>query len=171
MLVNFLTKLEETLSPIDIALAEAFQRLLPPMTDAEYLFWYIGTLSVIVASLILGDILHDRRKATESLQRSGSNVPQQPALRKACEASRSSHLRRFATKPELIEAKARARHSDLIQRAQLIGANGKRVSDLDIERDIAAHQVCYVCGSDALAANIPESISAWYIKDFGYCPA
>lgn len=165
---TLLARIEQILTPIDIAVHQHLQKLLPSTdTDTDLVLWYLVPFGIIVASMLVGDVLHERRMAFDEdiLDREdfGAQKEVTPPI--------AGNLRRFASKAELIEAKAQERHALLLARAAAIGASRHRVSDLAIERDVAAHQVYYVPDRGQRGTALPAGISAWYIKDFGYCPA
>lgn len=151
-----LTKIEHFLSPIGVLLQKLIGDNLPPMTDSEIIFWEVVPLLTITLVLILRDVYRDHMAA--KMANRGSNV--EP----------NGQIKRYASKAELIEAYAAIRHKRRVASASLIGANGMQVSDLEVEIDLARSEVVYVGCQSAKDVGLPVATSAWYIKDFGYCP-
>lgn len=75
---------------------------------------------------------------------------------------------KYATKTELIEAKAQAQHFSNLTSGGIYDYDLNRISDIQKERACAALKVTFVGSQYAKLMGLPESKNAWYIAGFGY---
>lgn len=62
---QFLQAIEEALSPLDVALRNLFDNL-PPMTNAEIVFWNVGPLAIVAIILCVRDWLKGWKGARDA---------------------------------------------------------------------------------------------------------
>jgi hypothetical protein len=81
-------------------------------------------------------------------------------------------MKRYENREELVRAYGEKNHNANLEYGGVFNEKDERISNLETEIKWAEKKVVYVHEAySKMIANLPEELTAWYIRGFGYCEA